>query len=248
MRVGDIRQDAPGDGRPAVEDRTARRSGADAAVHADAADLRAGLRRREPDPAEEPDRPRFERPQSGRDRVRSCRGEAGPERRVPGAEPRPAGRPGSARSPRTGSRGCGTPGPTTRRGRRTAARSTRDDLDDRFFLCSPEDQRPAEFLRGGEPVELTNLTPTGRLAFALPRVAFGFETVFRGGDRVRHRGRLAHRHPGAGRAASDPGVADRTAVPRPGAEAPADDRPAEAGAQRALGAVPARAERTSIAR
>lgn len=65
-----------------------------------------------------------------------------------------------------------------------------DDLDDRFFLCSPEDQRPGEFLRGGEPVELLNLTPSGRLAFTLPRVAFGFESVFRGGDRVHHRGRL----------------------------------------------------------
>jgi hypothetical protein len=64
------------------------------------------------------------------------------------------------------------------------------DLDDRFFLCSPEDQRPKDFLRGGEPVELLNLTPVGRLAFTLPRVAFGFETLFRGGDRVRHRGRL----------------------------------------------------------
>jgi hypothetical protein len=64
------------------------------------------------------------------------------------------------------------------------------DLDDRFFLCSPEDQRPKAFLRGGEPVELLNLTPNGRLMFALPRVALGFETVFRGGDRVRHRGRL----------------------------------------------------------
>lgn len=64
------------------------------------------------------------------------------------------------------------------------------DLDDRFFLCSPEDQRPKEFLGGAEPVELLNLTPTGRLAFRLPRVAFGFETEFRGGERVRHRGRL----------------------------------------------------------
>lgn len=64
------------------------------------------------------------------------------------------------------------------------------DLDDRFFLCSPEDQRPAGFLRGGEPVELTNLTPDGWLAFLLPRVAFGFETEFRGGDRVRHAGKL----------------------------------------------------------
>src|SRR5207248_6953568 len=50
--------------------------------------------------------------------------------------------------------------------------------------------RPKEYLRGGEPVELTNLTPGGRLAFTLPRVAFGFETIFRGGERVRHTGRL----------------------------------------------------------
>jgi hypothetical protein len=64
------------------------------------------------------------------------------------------------------------------------------DLDDRFFLCSPEDQRPKSFLRGGEQVELINLTPGGRLAFRLPRLAFGFDTHFRGGDRVRHRGRL----------------------------------------------------------
>lgn len=65
-----------------------------------------------------------------------------------------------------------------------------DDLDDRFFLCSPEDQRPKEHLRGGEAVELVNLTPGGRLAFTLPRVAFAFDTYFRGGERVRHRGKL----------------------------------------------------------
>ena len=37
---------------------------------------------------------------------------------------------------------------------------------------------------------MLNLTPNGRLALTLPRVAFGFETWFRGGDRVRHRGKL----------------------------------------------------------
>jgi hypothetical protein len=64
------------------------------------------------------------------------------------------------------------------------------DLDDRYFLCSPEDQRPNEFLRGGEAVELLNLTPGGRLAFNLPRVAFGFETEFRDGHVEEHRARL----------------------------------------------------------
>ena len=64
------------------------------------------------------------------------------------------------------------------------------DLDDRFFLSSPEDQRPASFLRGGEIVDLRNLTPSGRLTFALPRVAFDFATEFSGSPRVHHRGRL----------------------------------------------------------
>jgi hypothetical protein len=64
------------------------------------------------------------------------------------------------------------------------------DLDDRFFLCSPEDQQPEEYLRGGEPVELLNLTPSGRLSFSVPKVAFGFETHFRGSERVEHRGKL----------------------------------------------------------
>jgi hypothetical protein len=62
------------------------------------------------------------------------------------------------------------------------------DLDDRFFLCSPEDQPPARFLRSGEPVELTDLTPGGQLAFELPRIAFGFETVFLDRECVQHPG------------------------------------------------------------
>jgi len=64
------------------------------------------------------------------------------------------------------------------------------DLDDRFFLCSPEDQRPKHFFRGGEPVELLNLTPTGRMAFLLPRLAFRFETDIKGKPRITHRGTL----------------------------------------------------------
>lgn len=65
-----------------------------------------------------------------------------------------------------------------------------EDLDDRFFLSSPEDQRPRSFLRGGESVELLNLTPSGRLAFVLPRLAFRFETEFRGKPSVTHNGIL----------------------------------------------------------
>lgn len=45
------------------------------------------------------------------------------------------------------------------------------------LLCSPSDQRPASHLRGGELVELENLTPSGKLAFTLPKVYLRFRTL-----------------------------------------------------------------------
>ena len=55
---------------------------------------------------------------------------------------------------------------------------------------APADQRPANPLHGGEPVELTNLSPQGRLSFALPRIHLAFTTRI---DRrlEEHRARLA---------------------------------------------------------
>jgi hypothetical protein len=50
------------------------------------------------------------------------------------------------------------------------------DWDPLALQCSPADQRPSSHLRGGEPVELENLTPDGRLRFALPRVRLRFRT------------------------------------------------------------------------
>ena len=50
------------------------------------------------------------------------------------------------------------------------------DWDPRSLLCSPVDQRPERHLRGGEPVELENVTPDGKLHFALPRVYLRFRT------------------------------------------------------------------------
>ena len=58
------------------------------------------------------------------------------------------------------------------------------DFDERYHQSAPPDQQVAGFLRGGEPVELTNLTPTGLLRFALPRVHLGFVTFF--GTRAQH--------------------------------------------------------------
>lgn len=64
------------------------------------------------------------------------------------------------------------------------------DWDPRSLLCSPADQQPPQHLRGGEPVELENLTPDGKLSFSLPRMYFRFST--RIDNRiVEHGGRLA---------------------------------------------------------
>jgi hypothetical protein len=64
-----------------------------------------------------------------------------------------------------------------------------DDYDERFALCAPLDQRPAEPLRGGEAVELVNLTPEGVLRFQLPKHYFTFTTRF-GSRREEHRAKL----------------------------------------------------------
>lgn len=55
------------------------------------------------------------------------------------------------------------------------------DFQAHYHQCAPEDQQARPFLRGGEPVCLVNLTPSGELRFSLPRVVLGFETRIRGG-------------------------------------------------------------------
>jgi hypothetical protein len=67
-----------------------------------------------------------------------------------------------------------------------------EDFDDRFFQCAPQDQQPAEFLRGGEPVVLLGLTPSGDLRFLLPKVFLGFDTRFHDGSREIHQERRLH--------------------------------------------------------
>lgn len=53
-----------------------------------------------------------------------------------------------------------------------------EDWDPHSLLCSPADQRPKTHLEGGELVDLINLTPNGRLRFALPKVHLTFRTSF----------------------------------------------------------------------
>jgi hypothetical protein len=50
------------------------------------------------------------------------------------------------------------------------------DFDLRFHQSAPADQQPATFLKGNEPVELRNLTPSGHLAFRLPYESLVFRS------------------------------------------------------------------------
>lgn len=63
------------------------------------------------------------------------------------------------------------------------------DFDDRYFQSAPHDQISDEYLKGGERVELMNLTPNGRLRFELPKLRFGFRTWI-GGATEHHRANL----------------------------------------------------------
>lgn len=64
-----------------------------------------------------------------------------------------------------------------------------EDFDIRFNQCSPMDQQFPGFLRGGERVDLINLSPGGRMSFLLPKVYPVFVTKF-GKDSVDHRADL----------------------------------------------------------
>ena len=64
-----------------------------------------------------------------------------------------------------------------------------EDFDERFFQCAPVDQQVPGFVRGGEKVELVNLTPAGYLSFVLPRVYPVFTTRF-GSEQIEHRARI----------------------------------------------------------
>lgn len=64
------------------------------------------------------------------------------------------------------------------------------DYDERFVLCSPVDQRPAQHLRGGEPIELVNMTPEGVLSIQVPKIYLTFSTRF-GPRNKEHRSKVA---------------------------------------------------------
>jgi hypothetical protein len=57
-----------------------------------------------------------------------------------------------------------------------------DDFQDAYHQAAPVDQQ-TDYLQGGEEVELTNLTPHGRIAFTLPEMPVPFELFYRNGER-----------------------------------------------------------------
>lgn len=64
-----------------------------------------------------------------------------------------------------------------------------DDFEEEYFYSAPADQRIEGFLRGGERVDLINLTPSGKLSFVLPKLAIGCRTSIDGGI-AHHRSNL----------------------------------------------------------
>lgn len=64
-----------------------------------------------------------------------------------------------------------------------------EDFDPRYHNCAPRDQQAPGFFRGGEVVDLINLSREGRLTFKLPTVRLSFQTRF-GAERVEHQAQL----------------------------------------------------------
>ncbi len=63
------------------------------------------------------------------------------------------------------------------------------DFDPRFHMCAPPDQQFTPHLRGGELVELVNLSPRPLIRFEIPKVYLRFTSAF-GSETREHRAKL----------------------------------------------------------
>lgn len=61
-----------------------------------------------------------------------------------------------------------------------------EDFDERYYNCVPADQQVPGYLKGGELVEVANMTPSGYLRFNLPRLVFSARTRFSDGTTADH--------------------------------------------------------------
>ncbi|WP_192182796.1 DUF2169 family type VI secretion system accessory protein [Mesorhizobium amorphae] len=64
------------------------------------------------------------------------------------------------------------------------------DFDPRYHQQAPADQQVPGYLRGGEPVLLQGLHPSGLLRFSLPQISFVMETEFDDLTEMRHDAKL----------------------------------------------------------
>lgn len=62
-----------------------------------------------------------------------------------------------------------------------------DNFNELFYQCAPVDQQVDGFLKGGEVVELKNMTPDGFLTFQIPRITLSMTTGFYDGTSEQHR-------------------------------------------------------------
>lgn len=62
-----------------------------------------------------------------------------------------------------------------------------EDFNELYYQSAPEDQQVSGYLKGGETIDLANLTLDGRLSFKLPRFSFSFTTYFDDGSSESHR-------------------------------------------------------------
>lgn len=65
-----------------------------------------------------------------------------------------------------------------------------DDFNDNYHQCAPQDQQVPGFLKGGEVVELLNMTPNGHLKFRVPDLSFMISTIFFDGTSENHKAEL----------------------------------------------------------
>ncbi len=65
-----------------------------------------------------------------------------------------------------------------------------EDFDERYYQCAPQDQQVQGYLKGGELVQLINMTPSGHLQFRLPHFNFSFVTYYDDGSSDHHRADL----------------------------------------------------------
>lgn len=62
-----------------------------------------------------------------------------------------------------------------------------EDFNEKYYQSAPDDQQITGYLKGGELVQLLNLTPQGKFQFVLPRIFLAFTTYFDDGTSEDHR-------------------------------------------------------------